>query len=214
MRARHPDAPESIAEFTFLCGVEHSIDDRPAYRHFVEATGREICLIWYKNGLEHRDGKPSYLLFNDNGSVRARHWCIDGAGHRLDGPSREIISETTGRPIELEYRQFGRWFRLDGPASMNIAEDTGIVTCEKWCSDPEIDGWHREDGPAVTFRDRITGIAYEQIWMRKNALFRPDRKAPVVFRDRITGEITGEDWSHRFLGQSPSVGLPSDLIMR
>ena len=207
VRAKGIEQAGTIIEMTMVDGVLHSVDDNPSYRVFDEETGQDHHLAWHKNGLMSRsDGKPTMLMYFDNGNLCTRCWCVDGKGHRVGGPYLEEFSEN-GRPVTIHYQQNGRDYRPDGPAFLEINEETGITFFEYWCTDISCDNSHREDGPAHIGRDSETGIITESVWVQRGLLFRPDGQEPVIYRDGQTGKITKKSWSHRLYESPPKSSL-------
>jgi hypothetical protein len=66
---------------------------------------------------------------------------------------------------------------------------TSALTYEAWCKDGNL---HRDDGPAVTWRDAATGVITRVEWWKDGNLHR-DKGPAVLWRDATTGIIPREE---------------------
>ncbi|MFL9610951.1 hypothetical protein ACKF11_12770 [Methylobacillus sp. Pita2] len=98
-------------------------------------------VIWYKNGLMHRDNGPAVELVTTGGDIR-KSWYRNGLRHRTDGPAHQVTRED-GVEFEMYY-QNDVLHRTDGPA-MTIMDAAGNTISAEY----RVQGLlHREGGPA------------------------------------------------------------------
>lgn len=118
---------------------------------------------WFINGRLHREDGPAIILPGGD-----RRWYQNGELHRTDGPAIE------GYDGRVEYWVQGVPHREGLPAVVHAHKRFEAVH-----TDTPLEGWyekgrlHREDGPAIIFKDT-------EIWMRYGKFHRLDGPAVQV----------------------------------
>lgn len=104
----------------------------------------------------------------------------------------------TGNPLREAWQlnTDGREFhRPDGgPTFRKWNKDTGVLTTEEYHRYGVL---HREDGPAATRRDPITGRTLSERWTLSHQLHREDGKPAIWWSDPETGIVIGEEYWER-----------------
>lgn len=135
-------------------------DHGPAVTETEAATGKILHQEWRRNGELHREGDLPALIDDTQKYFRIEAWYLDGKEFRADKPSRIVTDFDTNRVIQ-----------------------------EGWCTDSNVDGPSRLDGPAFICRHSDTGVMTREIWSRGGHCHRDDGYA-MIYRDEYTGEIT------------------------
>lgn len=175
-------------------GVMHR-DGAPALVGFCGAWQEK----WFQNGKLHRTDGPAKTVMPASeypewwiaAGYGYKKWFVNGHLHREDGPA--VIM----RDGEKRWYQNGKLHRTDGPAIerrdggfeywvQGVPHRAGLPAVvyaqkrfETFYTDTPLEAWyekgrlHREDGPAITFKDT-------EIWMRYGKFHRLDGPAVQV----------------------------------
>jgi len=150
------------------------------------------CVVWFINGLQHRDNAPASMVWDDRGRLARMEWTHHGAFNKLDGPALE--SWIYGSPTTYSSHWFlnGKLHRgqgesiLDGPAEEEWVD--GVKVKEIWMIN---DRCHRIGGPADWYR--TNNKREHEYWMENGEFHRAD--GPAVSRWNIRGY--GANWYWR-----------------
>ena len=160
---------DRIKEYEYIYG------DKTIEVRFNNKNFKLQSIFYYKNGVSHRDNKPAYIQYNDNGNIDVEAYFIHGKLHRLDGPA--FISYYENKKImKKSYYVNGLCHREDGPAEIYYHED-GKLYLEKYYKNGEL---HREDGPAlIEYHDN--GKKFLEKYYNNNELHRLDGPAVIEY---------------------------------
>ena len=113
-----------------------SFNDMPGVVQFDKETGCLVCMVWYRNGKEHREGgKPSYVKFYPDGRVEIERWFVSNVPYRENGEPTTITYHPCGGVKMMLWRGDGRLCE-DLPSVVSYYPSGALASQE----------WHDEGG--------------------------------------------------------------------
>jgi hypothetical protein len=121
-------------------------------------SGRVISEAWHRRGQAHREDGPAYLSYDDEGALIDIYYLLNGQLNRADGPA--CVHAESGEVRFEEWNNGRGHHRIGGPAITKVAAD-GTVTESYYVEDR----LHREDGPAIIYRNAAGEITASEHWL-------------------------------------------------
>ena len=125
-----------------------------------ESTNQVMREMWYDKatGVLHRTNGPAHTQFHtiEGRLYRSEEYILNGVRERLnDLPSLVTSDVQTGKVTACGWSMNGTTSRYGGkPAVLKIDPVTEVVVQEEYWED---DQRHRNSGPALIYRDRLSG---------------------------------------------------------
>ena len=158
---------------TYLDGfiMTYEEDDIPSYVSYND-DGSIREQEWCKNNLRHRECGPAYIVQDTN---RILYWYRNGVLHREDGPA---IEEYDGDGVKREecYYLNGIWSRKEGPSFVTY-HPTGHLRSEYWITNNIED---RDDGPSKILYDK-SGRKIKETWYKNGSIHRLFGPAIIIY---------------------------------